>query len=238
MNENRIALGDCYHNGVVYALGYHPYEDEVEIELDDELFTNLDTGIGSNAMAALIDHRRKFDPNLHIKRFIVALKPIKIITGIEDDEDYGLGDNAVYDACGTTDRLDDNKLCDDCIEDDICDDCSKRFVDCLCEDKCESCGTIGCIEGESFCKSCRKYNCCDDCREQFSDCLCTDECDGECCTSCDGHDDDDEGRPGYDDDDEPCECDDEFCEEFISDTFKPMNPFARARWIKSQRRNP
>lgn len=149
--ENDLHLGDCYHSGLAYALGYHAND---ELELDAKLFTNLDTGLDGNAMAALLDHRRHFDPSRDVERFIVALKPVKIIMNEEDD---------------------------------TCDDCCERLDDCYC-----------------YVSSPLKTR--TDSKE------------------------DNQKEPFH-------TCEDEFCEEFVVDTFEPMNAFARARWLKAKKKN-
>lgn len=152
----KITLGDCYHSGLAYTLGY---DANGKIELDTQIFTNLDNSAEGSAMTALMSHRKQFNPISDVERFIVELRPVKIILGKEDDEDYKLSENAGCDVCGVQDRMDDNNLCEDCLEEDVCEDCYERFDD--------------------------------------------------------------------------CDCDDELCEEFVADTFKPMNAFDRARWLSS-----
>ena len=75
-NDKEINLGGCYHDGVVYSLAY---DANGEIELCDKTFTTLNTGIDGGAEAALLEHRKNFDPHRDVPRFIIALKPTSII---------------------------------------------------------------------------------------------------------------------------------------------------------------
>lgn len=81
------ALGGCYHDGVAYSLGY---DANGVVELDGRTFTSLNTGMDGGAAAALREHRQNFDPSRDIPRFIVALKPVRIVMGRKDGEAYGL----------------------------------------------------------------------------------------------------------------------------------------------------
>ncbi len=87
------ALGGCYHDGVAYSLGY---DANGKVELCGETFTSLDTGIDGGALAALRRHRQNYDPSRDVKCFIVALKPVRVVSGrMEDGDDdaieaYGL----------------------------------------------------------------------------------------------------------------------------------------------------
>lgn len=102
------------------------------------------------------------------------------------DDEYGYFSIAVgeYGQVGDNDKVEGDKLCEECIEDDLI---NEDADDCLC---CED----------------------NDCYE-------------ECCLLCDQLTED------Y-----TCDDEDEFCEEFGIDTFKPMNVFVRARWLKSQKK--
>jgi len=80
VNVMKESLGDCYHDDVAYSLGYRT-SDGV-IELCGETYTNLNTGIDGGAMAALRRHRQNFDPSRDIERFIVALKPVRVVAGV------------------------------------------------------------------------------------------------------------------------------------------------------------
>lgn len=179
--DKGVVLGGCYHTGLVYSLGY---DANGEVELSGETFTNLDTGINGGVVAALRKHREQFDPTLDVEQFIVALKPVKVILGRKEDEDYGLGDNAGCDSCGTRDCTVGEILCD------LCEDCVEQVVNNPCFDE--------------------EDDTCDDCGEWIEDCIC--------------------------ENDEPCDCGDEFCREFVVDQFKPMNAFARAKYLRSQQK--
>lgn len=168
MSKQEVTLGGCYHTGLAYALGY---EADGETELDSELFTNLDTGIGEVAMASLMEHRRQFNPHRDVKRFIVALKPVKIIYGLKEDEDYKLEDNAGCDKCGIDDRVGGCFWCQDCIDEDAdtCSVCGDGYEDCYCDEDCdEDCNEYGCYchiyDDSDFCDicSCRFSHCDDD----------------------------------------------------------------------------
>lgn len=167
--KNDLSLGGCYHDGLVYALGYYA---NGEIELEDQLFTNLKRGFHGGIIAALAEHQRQFDPSRNVERFIVALKPVQILANTPDEKYDKPENNAGCGSCGENDRIEGDKFCEDCIDDDICDNCCERLDDCYC------------------------------------DC-----------------DEDNKEEPFH-------MCEDEFCEEFIADTFQPMNAFVRARWLK------
>jgi len=85
--EAGAALGGCYHDGLAYSLGYDACG---VVELSGETFTNLNSGLDGGAEAALRRHRQNYDPNCDVERFIVALKPVKVIRGRRDGESYGL----------------------------------------------------------------------------------------------------------------------------------------------------
>ena len=140
MKEDKVTLGDCYHTGLAYALGY---DANGEVELCGKVFTNLNTG-GDSAMKALSEHRQQFNPHRDIKRFIVALKPVKIITGLEDNED-----------------------------DEICRECGEGYCDCCCDDEyddeyCGNCNSHNCCcdddddyDEDGYCNQCMEI--CTDC---------------------------------------------------------------------------
>lgn len=113
-DTSKIKLGDCYHTGKAYCLGYRNGHGE-EIELDKKLFTGLDGGIEGGAKAALKRHPEEF-PMRDIPRFIVELSAVRII-----DED--------------TSNCDED---DDNFDDDgYCNECGEIFIDCECEDICD-----------------------------------------------------------------------------------------------------
>lgn len=148
--QEEVVLSGCYHTGLTYSLGYYVHG---EVELVGETFTNLNTGLDGGAMASLLEHRQQFDPMRDIEQFIVELKPVKIIPGREEGEDYKL-------------------------DEDLCDTCLEEIDDCIREDD---------------------YDWCPACGELKDECIC-----------------------------------DEFDQEFIVDTFHPMNAFDRVRWLKAE----
>lgn len=164
MPEKEVTLGGCYHTGLAYALGY---DVNGEVELCEKLFTNCNIGLGGGAMAALMKHRQEFDPSRDVEQFIVALKPVKIMIGREENEDYELGDNAGCDNCGVNDRVDGEVWCQDCIDDDICSGCDEQRDDCCCDDY-----------DDEYCGNCNSHECLcnDDDWDGFND---TDEFDQE-----------------------------------------------------------
>ena len=135
------------------------------------------------------------------------------------------------------------------VEDyDACGDCGKWKDDCVCEDanaSCDNCGSGYRVDGDTWCQDCIDDDTCGDCDERYGDCCCDDEYGDDYCGNCDSNecscydDDDDCIRCGLDP--ETCGCwdksdddTDEFDQENIADTFRPMNAFARARWLKAQ----
>lgn len=155
--ENEVVLCGCYHSGLAYVLGY---DANGEVELDSKLFTNFNTGLNGGAVAAQMAHRQQFDPNCDIKRFIVALKPVQILTGIPDGDDYQLENNVWCDLCCINDREEGEKWCEDCL-DDCCHDCGDEAGYCDCEDAYEDdCNKYGCYcdtnDNEDFCDMCSK----------------------------------------------------------------------------------
>ncbi|RLC88988.1 MAG: hypothetical protein DRJ03_00060 [Chloroflexi bacterium] len=67
--------------------------------------------------------------------------------------DCSMADVAKCGRCGTNNRVEDDTLCGDCIDDDTCLDCDERYEDCCCDDEygdndCINCGldpeTCGC----------------------------------------------------------------------------------------------
>lgn len=226
-SEEKIEFDGCYHTGLAYSLGYQTSEGE--IELAGETFTNLNTGLNGGAIESLRKHREQFDPNRDVEQFIVALKPVKIISGREEDENYKLEDDTVSgcDFCCDDDRVDGKTLCQYCL-DNMCEECKEQFINCDCE-------FIEDVHCQCHCTDDNAR--CDDCNERLDDCCCDDACDDcgewiencvcdDCCVEC-----------GELDDDCICDDDDEFCEEFVSDKFCSMNAFARARWIQAQKRS-
>lgn len=136
--DARLVLGGCYHSGLAYSLAY---DANGETELTGETFTNLNAGIGNGAMGALTRHRQNFPSNGDTPRFIVALKPVKVILGREEDEEYKLPQTEEYvdsdtcSKCGISYDL--GCFCD------TCDECGYYFDDCGChEDDCY--GEDGC----------------------------------------------------------------------------------------------
>lgn len=148
-----ISLGGCYHDGVAYSLAY---DANGEIELSGKTFTTLDTGIDGGAKAALLKHRKNFDVNKDIPRFIVALNPVRIIDNMKNNETYGLppgpqlendcmsDDLDDCDSCGIYNRVVGSKLCHNCL-DDYCSECEEYVDDCECFDSdiyCEECDEL------------------------------------------------------------------------------------------------
>jgi len=100
---------------------------------------------------------------------------------------------------------------------------------------CDQCGCCDRVDGKLLCEDCLDTYC-PECEQPWEDCLCNnDECihcglDPDTCGCWDESDDEDDD----DDDDCPgCGCD-KFDDEFIADTFRSMNAFARARWLKAR----
>lgn len=145
--------------------------------------------------------------------------------------------NAGCDMCGTNDRAPGSKYCQDCW-DDMCHECEELSECCCCDDEeCIRCGldpdTCGCWDDDDD-----SLDCCEECGEPYEDCCCCHDCGNlhDDCTCCNNDDED----SGSDEDYCPgcgnyqyCNCD-EFDNEFVSDTFRPMNAFERARWLKAR----
>jgi len=225
IDTSNVKLGGCYHTGRAYCLGYRTTQelgsdgDGSEIELDTEIFTCLDSGLLGGARAALKKHREGFDSSKDIPRFIVELAAVRII-----DEVIG---GVECNGCGTRDVEDGQDKCLDCLPEEDCE-CGSHPDDCNCDgalddvddDYCDDCDKFECICDESFCC---------DCGEQQEECTCDD-------------DDDDCIRCGLDPD--TCGCWDEggcmntsdLDDENVNQTFRPMNAFARAHWLKACRR--
>jgi len=202
MQDKEVTLGGCYHTGLTYALGY---DANGEIELDSKLFTNLDTGLDGGAMEALVQHRNGFDPNRDVEKFIVALKPVKVIARVTYGRSPEPEDDCNCETYGVKDGEGNPVLCNDCAKEMTCEICG-NYDDCDCF--CSECGGI--IE---------------------DDCSC--DYDEDDCLGC-GLDPNNCGGCG--DSDECDECLDELSAEFdnelVSDTFRTMNPFERARYVK------
>lgn len=219
-DEEKINLSGCYHTSLAYSLGYYA---NGEIELVGETFTNLDTGIDGGVMAALKEYRKNFRPLGDIPYFIVALKPVKVILGKEEDEKYGLETcpycDEIYDDCGCECEVcnECNSLIDECIC-PFCEICEDLLKDCRCNG-------YGC-----FCDIDDDGNFCDMCSKRFDEDMCY-----ECCGPIDEcicqYDDD-----GYCNDcQEICtDCDCDGCNEPEEGYSPLMNAFARARFLKTQ----
>jgi len=80
----RIKLGECYHDGVAYAIGYN--NGFGTIELEDKIFTTFDTGIDGGVLGELNRINANFDRSRDLPKFVVALKPVHIITDIQNDD--------------------------------------------------------------------------------------------------------------------------------------------------------
>ena len=111
--------------------------------------------------------------------------------------------------------------------------------DCSCEERpivlCKLCKEREQLEDDIWCLSCVSNDICEKCLERYDncacgvdedyDCLCSEE-DDVCSRCCELHEDCDCGG---------CtKCSDEFDEEFVCSTFRSMNAFDRARWIRTQ----
>lgn len=203
VDTSKVKLGGCYHTGKAYCLGYRNSCDG-EVELGAEVFTCLDSGVDGGAVEELRKHKEDFNPLEDIPHFIVELAAVRII-----DEDTNV---------------------DAHVGPDVCDECLKSVENCDCdfedahwaEDDCE-CGNHS-----------------DDCGcEDYDDCLDDDECYVCGVVECICIEDDDD----FDDDGycnlcgeicTDCECaDDDLDDENVDQTFRPMNAFARARWLKA-----
>lgn len=207
VDTSKVKLGGCYHTGRAYCLGYRTSHEE--IELANELFTCLEGGFKGGAKTALNECKENFDHTKDIPRFIVELAAVKII-----DEDCECGSHP--DDCSCNDESGVIEYCLECGEDDI---------DCLChedEGDCIRCGldytTCGCWDDDGYCSECGEI--CTDCDCEDANVFC-DEC----------------GLP-LDQDDEcndidACTCDSDLDDENVDQTFRPMNPFVRARWLKA-----
>jgi len=219
VDTSKVKLGGCYHSGRAYCLGYRTNHNE--IELDDKLFTCLDNRIEGGAQAALKRHPSEF-PQLDVPRFIVELAAVRII-GEDTENTYCDGCCNLYGNC-TCENMCENCHGFDCVCDDDDDDediydncltCCEKNSCCICnedddldDDDCLRCGmdstTCGCWDEDGYCTQCQEI--CTDC-----DCLATS---GGCM-----------GDPDIDTD--------EFDDENVYQTFRPMNAFARARWLKA-----
>lgn len=124
------SLGGCYHDGVAYSLGY---DANGVVELDGKTFTSLNTGLDGGAAAALRKHRQEFNPGRDIPRFIVALRPVKVIEGRSASDTYGYGlppgPEGKCELCRANDlagkacRRCGKRLCEGCSFDGACDTC-------------------------------------------------------------------------------------------------------------------
>ena len=134
---------------------------------------------------------------------------------------------------------------------DACGDHGKWKEYCVCEDSnasCDNCGSSYRVDGEIWCQNCINDDTCENCKERSDGCYCGDDRCGKCssdecpyykeadnCINC-GLDPNKCGCCGEKDECYEClnELSTEFDEEFICDTFRPMNAFNRARWLKAQ----
>jgi hypothetical protein len=167
--DTRIVLGGCYHSGLAYSLAY---DANGEIELAGRTFTNLSTGLDGGAMGALNQHRRDFDPDRDVPCFIVALKPVKVILGREDGEDYKLPDTIACDSCKKEQLVKEDETCVECVDEDIFDECCYSLDECICGEQCSECHSFDCV-----------CDTCPDCGWLYEDCTCDgyDRCrDGGC----------------------------------------------------------
>lgn len=245
INKDNPHLGGCYHTGLAYALGY---DANGELELCSKLFTTLDSGIDGGALSALNKHRRLFCPDRDVEQFIVEMKPVKILHRVPESP-YGL-DNTPG-CCHCEEKADENCCCHeyDESEGDWCKECG-YYTDTL---RYQPSLLCHCPRPED--------DTCLACNSPLLSCCCDDEteCDEECCTSCSCDTDNEIGDicGACDEEIEYCTCDDdvclgceelfdncscddgyedELCQELVSETFQPMNAFARARWMRAQQK--
>lgn len=236
VNTSKVKLGGCYHTGKAYCLGYRNSCDG-EVELDTKVFTCLDSGVDGGAMAALNQHKERFDCSADIPRFIVELAAVRIIA---EDTDVGL--HVGPDVCdGCLNSIEHCVCCkkcsihvDFCHCDETCEGCCNLEEDCTCESMCEECHGFDCACDEKVCV---------DCGEELENCTCYEV--GKCyacgVVKCICIEDDDD----FDDDGycnrcgeicTDCECDDDdLDDENVDQTFHKMNAFARTRWLKSKK---
>lgn len=148
MSKENVTLGGCYHSGFAYCLGY---DANGKTELCDKLFTNLDSGSGGGALAELYRYREKFDPDQDVPRFIVRLRPVRILhRDLENPKELEDTPECCT-SCEQNDRSDEDELCNDCIETDTCEECYERSSDCTCDEEYDD-GLSCCICGGKDCE--------------------------------------------------------------------------------------
>lgn len=119
----------------------------------------------------------------------------------------------------------------------LCKTCGS--YDCACEEShivlCERCGDRERFGNDTLCLRCVDNDLCEKCLERYDNCACGVDEDYDCLCSTE----DDVCSRCYELH-EDCECggctkcSDEFDEEFVCSTFRSMNAFDRARWIRAQ----
>lgn len=216
IDTSQVKLGGCYHTGKAYCLGYRNGHDG-EVELDTKIFTGLNGGVESGAESALNRHREKFDCTADIPRFIVELAAVRII-----DENTNVDTHVGPDICDQCLNSVEHCVCCENFKIHVdfcsCDETSDDDEDCKCGSHSDDCNCDGALDDVD--------DYCFDCGERDEDCLCYE-------------DDDDCIRCGMDSD--TCGCWDEggcmdtsdLDDENVDKTFRPMNAFARARWLKA-----
>lgn len=240
VDTSKVKLGGCYHTGRAYCLGYRTSHEE--IELDNELFTCLEGGFKGGAKTALNECKENFDHTKDIPRFIVELAAVKII-----DEDTDVD----FCHCGETDDAKEDCECGSHPDDCNCNGKKEELYD-LCFDCCNSTENCDCEDAydiENKCEYCGSYP--DDCNCDLVPLQIIDEDDEEVCVDCGEELDPSKGYCDCDEDDDDCiRCgmdpmtcgcwdkggcmgDDDLDDENVDKTFRPMNPFARARWLKA-----
>lgn len=177
-------LGGCYHDAVAYSLAYEAAGGDTE--LCGETFTSLDTGIDGGAKAALRRHMQNFDPARDVPRFIVALRPVKVIgwRSNYDTEAYGLppgpmaGDPPTASVWGehvAKGRFNVVKRAVDMVK----QDCERRGIDIS-----KSMVTVSVTphDGQEAFARCEPAKACDEC--SCPSCECDGGCDKDYATSC------------------------------------------------------
>ena len=134
---------------------------------------------------------------------------------LDDLNDFMEENNSNTDCvfCNAREHVEGECLCQDCLNNDTCLDCGDRYDECCC-DSCEDCGE----PHEDCC-------CCPDCHSLYDDCTCKNICDDDIdCPDC-----------GLDPDTSYCKCyqsNNEYLDEDVDETPRPMNAFDRARHLK------
>jgi len=135
-------LGLCYHDNVVYGIGYAVGGGR--IELCDRIFTTFNTGIDGGVVGALNDLSSR-----GVNYFAVAMKPVHIYTksceeqGTVTDEPDNHLEYGLCEICFEPLAVDDDIVCEQCLpeacifcemsekmhESDLCSDCFHELKD-------------------------------------------------------------------------------------------------------------